>query len=147
MRQGLTVPTLYPSRCTSCGSSYLESSRKAGAILSPHLPDTRPRDWHTASPTGGSLCGNCSYSATCFPRPQPPPVPAHPARPGWRRGGRGRAGHQPAVQGHSDPLGTWTLHIQGLHQERVPFSLLALSGAPLTWGAGYRLQSGVHTQL
>ena len=62
------MPTLYPSRCKSCGSSYLESSRRAGAILSPHQPDTKPRDWHTASPTGGSLCGNCSYSATCFPR-------------------------------------------------------------------------------
>ena len=97
-QQGLIVPTLYPSRCKACGSSYLESSQRAGAILSPHLPDTKPRDWRTASPTGDSLWGNCSCSATCFPRPQPPPVPAHPAHPGWR-GRRWGAGLQPAVQG------------------------------------------------
>lgn len=137
MRQGLTVPTLYPSRCKSCGSSYLESSQRAGAILSPHLPDTKPGDWHTASPTGGSLCGNCSYSATCFPRPQPPPVPAHPAHSGWRRGGGGRVGSAGALRP------TW--HLDSAHPGSPSREGPILPACPL-WGSldlGCRVQTAV----
>lgn len=66
------------------------------------LPSTKPGTGHTASHPGDNLRGNCSNSATCFPRPQPPLVPAHwgPHSAEEGVGGGERTGLWPAVQGH-----------------------------------------------
>lgn len=55
-------------------------------------PGTEHGTWHTASHPGDSLRGNCSNSATCFPRPQPPLVPSHWGPHGGRRGKMGVGG-------------------------------------------------------